>query len=157
TPVSKRMRQRRDPPDILLTTPEQIALLIASADAPLLFRNLRRIVLDELHALVTSKRGDLLSLGLARLSRLAPHAVTVGLSATVAEPDELCRYLVPQPEVGSARADLVVAEGGAAPIVHMLDSAAHVPWAGHSARHALDEVYALLKRHKTTLVFVNTR
>ena len=157
TPVSKRTRQRRYPPDILLTTPEQVALLIASADAPLLFGRLRRIVLDELHALVTSKRGDLLSLGLARLQRIAPNAVTVGLSATVAEPNELCRYLVPQPDGGTAAADLVVAEGGAAPIVHMLDSAGHVPWAGHSARHALDEVYALIKRHKTTLVFVNTR
>ncbi|HEY1542458.1 MAG TPA: ligase-associated DNA damage response DEXH box helicase [Xanthobacteraceae bacterium] len=157
TPISKRTRQRRHPPDILLTTPEQVALLIASADAPLLFKNLRRIVLDELHALVTSKRGDLLSLGLARLWRLAPRAVTVGLSATVAEPDALCRYLVPQPDGGTAAADLVVAEGGAAPVVRMLDSAAQVPWAGHSARHALDEIYALIKRHKTTLVFVNTR
>src|SRR6201995_4264610 len=65
TPTSKRQRQRRDPPDILLTTPEQLALLLASADAPYLFGTLRRVILDELHALVTSKRGDLLSLGLA--------------------------------------------------------------------------------------------
>ena len=157
TPVSKRTRQRRYPPDILLTTPEQVALLLASADAPLLFGRLQRIVLDELHALVTSKRGDLLALGLARLFRIAPDAVTVGLSATVAEPEALCRYLVPQPDGRAAAADLVVAAGGAAPIVHMLESASHVPWAGHSARHALGEVYELIKRHKTTLVFVNTR
>jgi ATP-dependent Lhr-like helicase len=157
TPVSKRTRQRRYPPDILLTTPEQIALLVASDDAPRLFGKLRRIVLDELHALVTSKRGDLLSLGLAALHRIAPRATTVGLSATVAEPDALTRYLVAQPIDGEAHADLVVAEGGAAPIVHMLDSAGHVPWAGHSARHAFDEIYDLIRRHKTTLVFVNTR
>jgi ATP-dependent Lhr-like helicase len=157
TPVSKRTRQRRYPPDLLLTTPEQIALLLASADAPLLFANLRRIVLDELHALVTSKRGDLLSLGLAALHRIAPRATTVGLSATVAEPDALCRYLAPQPAGGEAHADLVVAEGGAAPIVHMLESAGDVPWAGHSARHAFGEIYDLIGRHKTTLVFVNTR
>ena len=157
TPISKRVRQRRHPPDILLTTPEQVALLLASADAPHLFGSLRRIVLDELHALVTSKRGDLLSLGLARLFRLAPRAVTVGLSATVAEPDELARFLVPQPEGRAARADLVIAEGGAAPIVRMLESAERVPWAGHSARHALAEIYDLIARHKTTLVFVNTR
>ena len=73
TPVSRRQRQRRYPPDILLTTPEQLALLLSSDDAPFLFSSLRRIVLDELHALVTSKRGDLLSLGLARLWRLAPQ------------------------------------------------------------------------------------
>src|SRR5207249_8506626 len=62
TPVSRRQRQRRYPPDILLTTPEQLALLLSSDDAPFLFSSLKRIVLDELHALVTSKRGDLLSL-----------------------------------------------------------------------------------------------
>ena len=86
TPTSKRQRQRRDPPEILLTTPEQVALLLASADAPYLFGSLKRVILDELHALVVSKRGDLLSLGLARLFRLAPDLASIGLSATVAEP-----------------------------------------------------------------------
>ncbi|MGC1666753.1 MAG: ligase-associated DNA damage response DEXH box helicase, partial [Pseudolabrys sp.] len=157
TPTSKRQRQRRDPPDILLTTPEQLALLLASADAPYLFGTLRRVILDELHSLVTSKRGDLLSLGLARLFVLAPQLTTIGLSATVAEPDELCRFLVPQPLSGEARADLVVAQAGAQPIVTMLDTEEHLPWAGHSARHALGEIYAHIKTHKTTLVFVNTR
>ena len=157
TPASKRQRQRRDPPDILLTTPEQLALLLATADAPYLFGSLRRVVLDELHSLVTSKRGDLLSLGLARLFALAPQLATIGLSATVAEPDELRRFLVPQPLQGQARADLVVADAGAQPIVSMLDTDQHLPWAGHSARHALAEIYAHIKTHKTTLVFVNTR
>ncbi len=157
TPTSKRQRQRRDPPDILLTTPEQVALLLASADAPYLFGALRRIILDELHALVTSKRGDLLSLGLARLFRLAPHLASIGLSATVAEPDDLCRFMVPQDQPGGSRADLIMAEGGAAPHVVMLDSREHLPWASHSARYALGEIYALIKAHRTTLVFVNTR
>jgi len=157
TPASKRQRQRRDPPQILLTTPEQLALILASPDAPYLFGTLRRVVLDELHALVTSKRGDLLSLGLARLFRLAPAITSVGLSATVAEPDDLRRFLVPQPQGARALSDLVIAEGGAAPDVSMLDTAERLPWAGHSARHALGEIYALIKRHKTTLVFVNTR
>jgi ATP-dependent helicase Lhr and Lhr-like helicase len=157
TPASKRQRQRRDPPQILLTTPEQLALILASPDAPFLFGTLRRVILDELHALVTSKRGDLLSLGLARLFRLAPAITSVGLSATVAEPDDLRRFLVPQPQGAVALSDLVIAEGGAAPDVSMLDTAERLPWAGHSARHALGEIYALIKRHKTTLVFVNTR
>jgi ATP-dependent helicase Lhr and Lhr-like helicase len=156
TPASKRQRQRRDPPDMLLTTPEQLALLLASADAPYLFGGLKRIVLDELHALVTSKRGDLLSLDLARLFRIAPQLASIGLSATVAEPDELCRFMVPQTD-GQERADLIVAEGGAAPQVTMLDSAERLPWAGHSARYALCELYQLIKTHRTTLVFVNTR
>jgi ATP-dependent Lhr-like helicase len=156
TPTSKRQRQRRDPPDILLTTPEQLALLLASADAPYLFGSLRRIILDELHALVTSKRGDLLSLGLARLFRVAPGLAGIGLSATVAEPDDLRRFMVPQRE-GAALADLIVAESGAAPDVAMLETIERLPWAGHSARYALGELYALIKAHRTTLVFVNTR
>jgi ATP-dependent Lhr-like helicase len=157
TPVSKRQRQRRDPPDILLTTPEQVALLLASADGPYLFGSLRRVILDELHSLVLSKRGDLLSLDLARLFVLAPQLTTIGLSATVAEPDDLCRFLVPQQEGRVASADLIVAAGGAQPHVTMLDTAERLPWAGHSARHALPEIYALIREHKTTLVFVNTR
>jgi ATP-dependent Lhr-like helicase len=157
TPMSKRNRQRRDPPDILLTTPEQLALLLATPDAPFLFGALRRIVLDELHSLVTSKRGDLLSLGLARLFRLSPGLQIIGLSATVAEPDDLCRFLVPQPPDGIARADLVIAEGGAEPRVTMLEPGEDLPWAGHSARHAFADIYQLIGQHKTTLVFVNTR
>jgi ATP-dependent Lhr-like helicase len=157
TPTSKRQRQRRDPPDILLTTPEQLALLLASADAPYLFGGLQRVVLDELHALVTSKRGDLLSLGLARLWRLSPELVVTGLSATVAEPEDLSRFLVPQPEGGTSRADLVVADGGAEPHVTMLTPGDTLPWAGHSARHAFPQIYELIKQHKMTLVFVNTR
>jgi ATP-dependent helicase Lhr and Lhr-like helicase len=156
TPASKRQRQRRDPPHILLTTPEQLALILASLDAPYLFGSLKRVVLDELHALVTSKRGDLLSLALARLFTLAPDLGSVGLSATVAEPDDLRRFLVPQ-QSGTALADLVVAQGGAPPDVTMLDTAERLPWAGHSAHHALGEIYRLIQRHKTTLVFVNTR
>ncbi|MCP3448073.1 ligase-associated DNA damage response DEXH box helicase [Bradyrhizobium sp. CCGUVB14] len=156
TPVSRRQRQRRYPPDILLTTPEQLALLLSSDDAPFLFSSLKRIVLDELHALVTSKRGDLLSLGLARLWRLAPQMRAIGLSATVAEPESLARFLVPQPKEACS-ADIVIAGGAAPPQVEMLDTRERLPWAGHSARHALPEIYELIKANKTTLVFVNTR
>jgi ATP-dependent Lhr-like helicase len=156
TPASKRQRQRRHPPDMLLTTPEQLALLLASADAPYLFGALRRVILDELHALVTSKRGDLLSLGLARLFAIAPQLSSIGLSATVAQPEDLCRFMVPQRDE-PARADLIIAEAGAAPQVSMLDSDERLPWAGHSARYALGELYALIRTHRTTLVFVNTR
>ncbi|CCD91354.1 putative ATP dependent DNA helicase [Bradyrhizobium sp. ORS 375] len=157
TPASRKQRQRRYPPDILLTTPEQLALLLSSADAPFLFSSLKRVVLDELHALVTSKRGDLLSLGLARLWRLAPGMRMIGLSATVAEPEQLARFLMPQPEGAVAAADIVLAGGAAQPVVEMLDTSERLPWAGHTARHALAEMYELIKTNKTTLVFVNTR
>ncbi len=155
TPVSR--RQRRYPPDILLTTPEQLALLLASDDGPHLFSSLKRIVLNELHALVASKRGDLLSLGLARLWRIAPELRVIGLSATVAEPEQLARFLMPQVNGQPTSADIVVASGAAAPIVEMLDTRERLPWAGHTARPALGEMYELIKRNKTMLVFVNTR
>jgi ATP-dependent Lhr-like helicase len=157
TPGARRQRQRKYPPDILLTTPEQLALLLSSDDAPYLFSSLKRVILDELHALVTSKRGDLLSLGLARLWRLAPNVTTVGLSATVAEPDDLRRYLIAQASGTQTMADLVIADAGAAPIVEMLDTKERLPWAGHMARHALAEIYDLVKANKTSLMFVNTR
>ena len=157
TPASRRQRQRRHPPDILLTTPEQLALLLSSADAPFLFASLKNVVLDELHALVTSKRGDLLALNLARLWKIAPQIVMTGLSATVADPQSLCRYLVPQRPDAPSAANLVIADAGAPPLVEMLDTRERLPWAGHSARHALHEIYDLVKRNKTSLMFVNTR
>ncbi len=75
----------------------------------------------------------------------------------MAEPESLARFLVPQPVGAIAAADIVVAGGAAAPIVEMLDTKERLPWAGHSARHALNEIYDLIKGNKTTLVFVNTR
>ncbi len=155
TPTSKRLRQRHDPPDILLTTPEQLALLLASPDSETLFATLQRVVIDELHAIVASKRGDLLALGLARLRALAPGATSVGLSATVRDPDELRRWLVARH--GGQRAALVIAPPGAPPDISMLDTRERLPWAGHGAAHAIDEIYEQIRARKTTLVFVNTR
>ncbi len=129
TPAHKRQRQKLVPPDILLTTPEQLALLIASSDARRFFEDLRYVVLDELHSLVTSKRGHLLSLGLARLRHYVPGLQAIGLSATVAEPDELRRWLVGQNPPGDM-ADLITVAGGAKPDVSVLDSRERVPWRG---------------------------
>ena len=156
TPTHKRQRQKLAPPDILLTTPEQLALLISTADAARFFSDLRYVVLDELHSLVTSKRGHLLSLGLARLRRFVPGLRTIGLSATVAEPDELRRWLLPQNPPG-AMADLITVAGGAKPDISILESEEHVPWAGHTARYAIPEMYDAIRKHRTTLLFVNTR
>jgi ATP-dependent Lhr-like helicase len=156
TPSHKRQRQKLAPPDVLLTTPEQLALLIAAPDAERFFAGLRYVVLDELHSLVTSKRGHLLALGLARLRSFVPGLQAVGLSATVAEPDELRRWLVSQ-ETPGAMAEVITVAGGAKPEITILDSEERVPWSGHSARYAIPEVYQAIRRHRTTLLFVNTR
>ena len=157
TKQSVRQRQRHAPPDVLLTTPEQIALLLAHPTAEALFSSLRCVILDELHALRGSKRGDLLALDLARLWTLAPGMRTVGLSATVADPVPLQRYLVPQPEGGTDEAVLIRGQGGARPEVRVLTAQDRIPWAGHSARHAFAQVYEAIKGATTTLVFTNTR
>lgn len=158
TPQQKRQRQKRVPPDILLTTPEQLALLIASKDAEIFFSDLICVVLDELHSLVTSKRGHLLSLGLARLRKLKPNLRFMGLSATVAQPDDLRTWLVSQGPNGEVNhSKLVKVEGGAKPDITILKSNKRIPWKGHSARYAMHEVYEAIKAHKTTLLFVNTR
>ncbi len=157
TPTAKRQRQKLNPPDILLTTPEQLALLLANGEAQRFFGDLRYVVFDELHSLVTSKRGHLLSLGLARLRRLAPGLQTIGLSATVADPMDLQRWLAPQEPDANNHAGLVQVQGGAKPQISILKTEEHVPWAGHSARYAIADVYAAIKEHGTTLLFVNTR
>ncbi len=158
TSPAKRQRQRRDPPDILLTTPEQLALLLASADARFLFADLKRVIIDELHAIAGSKRGDLLSLGLTRLRAIAPQMKATGLSATVRDPAELRRWLVGQDAAKTPRkAALVVAPAGAPPDLSILDTKELLPWAGHTARHALPEIYERIKAAHMSLVFVNTR
>ncbi len=153
TSAAKRTRQMARPPDILLTTPEQLALLVSHRDAKPFFSSLRRIVLDELHALVTSKRGDLLSLGLARLRSLAPQVSAVGLSATVREPADLQRFL----GGSETPAGLVTVTGGAAARIGILESKRHLPLAGHTTGHAMADIYKAIQDHKLTLVFVNTR
>ncbi len=159
TSAAKRQRQRVKPPDMLLTTPESLALLLTHADNAYLFADLRFVILDELHALAASKRGDLLALGLARLRALAPGMIATGLSATVAHPSELRAYLHPQAEPENAihMADLVVAAGGAPPNMAIVETEDQIPWAGHTTRYAVREIYAAIKAHRLSLVFVNTR
>lgn len=157
TPAGKRQRQKTNPPDILLTTPEQLALLLSHSDAGRFFKDLRYVVFDELHSLVTSKRGHLLSLGLARLRRLAPSLQTIGLSATVAQPMDLRRWLVGQRPDVDAAAGVITVDGGARPNITILQTEERIPWSGHSARYAIPDVYKVLKDFQTTLLFVNTR
>lgn len=160
TPSHKRQRQKLNPPDILLTTPEQLALLIAQKEPQRFFSDLRYVIFDELHSLVTSKRGDLLSLGLARLRTFCPGLTSIGLSATVANPDDLRRWLVAQDgQTGddAPKAELVTVSGGAKPDIAVLQSEDRIPWSGHSAQYAMPELYEAIKAHQMALIFVNTR
>jgi ATP-dependent Lhr-like helicase len=153
TSVAKRQRQKVTPPDILLTTPEQLALFCAWEGARDWFSGLRTVILDEIHAVHGSKRGDLLNLGLARLQSFAPNLRRVGLSATVNDPDMLRRWLVPNPGL----ADQVTGDPGAPPVVEVLIANKTVPWSGWTAQHAMGDVYEAIKTARTALIFVNTR
>jgi ATP-dependent Lhr-like helicase len=158
TPIARKQRQRRRPPDLLLTTPEQIALLLSHADAGRIFADLEHVIIDEIHALTPNKRGDLLALDLARLANIAPAQVRIGLSATVARPSELRAYLVPQTEVRVTRlADLLTAPGGAAHDITVLETDTALPWAGHTSRYAAPDILEAIRAHRLSLLFVNTR
>jgi len=151
TPQSKRLRQRRRPPHILMTTPESLAILLSYDDAPKLFAGLAAVIVDETHALADNKRGDLLSLGLARLAGLAPKARRVGLSATVARPAELARWLSDGP------VRLIEGEPGPEPEIAIVTPTDRMPWSGHSGLHAITSIYAAIRDAGTAIVFVNTR
>jgi ATP-dependent Lhr-like helicase len=157
TPQGKRQRQRHTPPNLLLTTPESLALLLSYPGAGAMFKGLRRIVIDELHALVDNKRGELLALGLARLTTLAPDARRVGLSATVAHPKALEAYLSPTGHNDAHSVVRIQAADGPKPEVSILVGKDRLPWSGHMGTYAIPEVYAAIQQARTTIVFVNTR
>jgi len=155
TPSDRKARQRVRPPQVLLTTPESLSLLLSYPDAALMFEKLRTIVVDELHGFAKEKRGDLLSLSMARLEKLAPGLRRVGLSATISDPDAYRSWLAPDADMELI--DLVIGDPGAEPDLSILIPENRIPWAGHSGRHAAREVMQLIEQHKTTLVFCNTR
>ena len=155
TPSDRKARQRIRPPQILLTTPESLSLLLSYPDSFTMFAGLRTIVVDEVHAFATGKRGDLLSLCMARLQRIAPGLRRVALSATVADPDGYRAWLAPDGDIDAVV--LVQGEPGADPDIAILLPEGRVPWSGHSGRYAAEQVMAEIETHKTTIVFCNTR
>ncbi len=161
TSSDRKKRQRTKPPNVMLTTPESLSLLLSYPESLDLFRSLKRVVIDEVHAFATGKRGDLLALALSRLQKLAPDMQRAALSATLANALSFQEWLAPQPvnETGEIHAaDLVLGEKGAEPEVEiLLPIEERVPWGGHAGRWAVDQLYEAIKANRTTLVFTNTR
>ena len=167
TATHVRQRQRKTPPDILLTTPEQLALLIASDHAASFFADLKCVIIDEIHAIAPSKRGDLLSLGLATLATWSPTCRFLGLSATVRDPEQLAGWLdvrtapsTPLPEGARGlrpSVHIIQTPSTISPDISILVSRERIPWSGHSGRFAVGEVYEAIRDATMTLVFVNTR
>ena len=153
TSQTQKKRQRVDPPHILLTTPESLALLLSYEDAPRMFAGLQRVIVDEIHALADSKRGDQLMLALARLQRLVPGLRRVGLSATVEDPQAIARFLARHPDP----CEVLFADPGPDPDISMLPTRAPPPWGGGGGTYAIPEVLEQVRAHNTTLIFHNTR
>ncbi len=153
TSATQKKRQRVDPPHILLTTPESLALLTSYEDAPRMFAGVQRVIVDEIHALAESKRGDQLMLALARLQTLCPDLRRVGLSATVEDPQAIARFLARHPDP----CQIVQADPGPDPDIRMLETQEMPPWSGGGAAYSIPAVLKQIKQHKTTLIFHNTR
>ena len=153
TSATQKKRQRADPPHILLTTPESLALLVSYEDAARTFKGLKRIVIDEIHALAESKRGDQLMLALARLNGLCPELKRIGLSATVEDPDAIAHLMARHPDP----CQIMYADPGPDPDISMLETDAPPPWSGGGGKYAIPEVLDQVRRHNTTLIFHNTR
>lgn len=156
TPADRKARQRARPPHVLLTTPESLSLLLSYPESAMLFAGLQRVVIDEIHAFATGKRGDLLALALSRLQTFAPQLRRVGLSATVADPEAFRAWLAPWGEIDTV--ELVEGEPGTpAEVEILLPFDARVPWGGHAAAWAVPQLYEAIRANKTTLIFTNTR
>jgi ATP-dependent Lhr-like helicase len=155
TPSDRKARQRVKPPNMLLTTPESLSLMLSHPDAATLFAGLNTIIIDEVHAFATQKRGDLLALSMARLQRIAPAMRRVALSATVADPDGYRAWLAPDGDIDAAA--LVIGDPGAEAEIAILLPQDRIPWSGHSGRYAAAQVMAEVEKHRTTIVFCNTR
>jgi len=129
--------------------------LLSHEDSLLLFAGLKRVIIDEVHAFANSKRGDLLSLSLARLQKLSPQMQRVGLSATISDPDAYRAWLAPYGEIDAVR--LVEGEPAADPDLQILLPEGRVPWSGHSGQYAVPQLIEEIGRNRTTLIFCNTR
>jgi ATP-dependent helicase Lhr and Lhr-like helicase len=157
TPQSERVRMRRQPPHILVTTPESLYILLTSDSGRSMLTTTRTVIVDEIHALAGNKRGAHLTLSLERLQDLCQQSITrVGLSATQKPIETLAKFLT-----GADRDECTIVDSG-----HMRarDLAIEVPgspleaiMAGEVWGEIYDRLATLVEEHRTTLIFVNTR
>ena len=156
TPAAIRAAMLRQPPHILVTTPESLYLLLTGTGGRRLLGNVRTVIVDEIHALAGTKRGAHLALSLERLARLAGQPLTrIGLSATQNPIDEVGRFLT-----GGA-GDCVVIDEGRRRDLDLAIELPDVPLEAVLSQQAAGEIHdrmaELIRQHRTTLVFVNTR
>ncbi|MBK1440370.1 ligase-associated DNA damage response DEXH box helicase [Parapedobacter sp. ISTM3] len=155
TDTNERQRQRKTPPQALITTPESIHLLLASKGYHDYFRQLEFVVVDEWHELVGSKRGVLVELALSRLRKICPNLCVWGISATIGNLREAMDILLG----ANNRGRLVKADLKKAIYMETLlpDTLDRFPWAGHLGTKMVNKVLPIIQAHRSTLLFTNTR
>ncbi len=156
TSSHERGKQLRSPPQILITTPESLSLLLANGKAPELFGALQAVVLDEWHELMGSKRGVQAELCLSWLRQLRPGLRTWAISATIGNLEEAARAAV---GCGAGAPRIVTANIQRATTISSLlpDSIDGFPWGGHLGLRMYEELVAGLDPAVSTLLFTNTR
>ena len=157
----ERGKQLRSPPEILITTPESLSLLLANPKAPALFAGLRAVVIDEWHELMGSKRGSQTELCLSWLRSQRPALRTWAISATIGNLDEAARSAVGTGAAGAPASEprLITAPIARATEIRSLlpESIDGFPWAGHLGLRRYEDLVAALEPGVSTLLFTNTR
>ncbi len=159
TSAATRARQRRRLPTALITTPESLSLLLTQPEWRHLFADLRLVVVDEWHELLSTKRGVQVELALARLRGLHPDLRVWGLSATMKNLDVALDALIPSVAGQLPRGRIVRGHISKPVVIETLlpDTIERFPWAGHLGLKLLPQVVATIEQGETSLVFTNTR
>jgi len=159
TSQKERAAQKKSMPDLLITTPESLHLLLSSKNYPKLFKNLNAIVVDEWHELLGSKRGVQTELALSRLKTVSKNLKIWGISATIGNLPQAQEVLLGAESEALQNSILIKANIQKQIEVKSIipESMEKFPWRGHLGLHLLDEVIPILNNSKTTLVFTNTR
>jgi len=159
TSQKERAAQKKSMPDLLITTPESLHLLLSSKNYPKLFKNLNAVVVDEWHELLGSKRGVQTELALSRLKTVARNLKIWGISATIGNLSQAREVLLGAETEALQNSELIKANIQKQIEVKSIipESMERFPWRGHLGLHLLDEVVPIIKNSKTTLIFTNTR
>lgn len=159
TSQKERAAQKRMMPDLLITTPESLQLLLSSKNYDKTFKDLNAIVIDEWHELLGTKRGVQVELGLSRLKTISPKLKIWGISATIGNLQEAREVLLGPDSEAFKKSELIRAELNKKISVRSIIPAKmeKFPWRGHLGLHLIAEVVPIINNSRTTLIFTNTR
>ena len=159
TSASERAKQKRAMPDLLVTTPESLQLMLASKGYKAVFKNCSAIIIDEWHELLGTKRGVQTELGLSCLRAISPNMRIWGISATIGNLQQAMEVLLgPQSEALDNSVMIRAHINKKINVISIIpDKMDAYPWRGHMGLHLVDEVAKIIKQSKTTLIFTNVR